>query len=418
MSELNAARPGPVTPRRRWWRFGLPLLVLLIALVLAVVLVQTAPKATRDPVPSQARLVEVRPVTVSDVVTEIEAMGTVIPALEVVLHPQVSGEVLSISDELVPGGRFRKGDELLRIDPADYELAVRQRDSERAQAQSNVSIERGQQVIARREFELLGEPTGGDDSALMLRRPQLAAVQASLAMAEAALERARLDLSRTRIRAPFNAIVQSREVNTGARVTPVSTLATLVGTDRYWLELAVPVDQLRWLQIPGVTGSTGSAVRIYNETAWGAERFRRGRVIRLAGDLEPESRMARVLVAVDDPLALQTDAGAVPVLLLNSYARAIIEGQTLSGVVRLDRSLLRDQDRVWVLGEDGRLQIRRVTVAFRGLDSVLVSAGLSAGDQVVVTDLTVPVDGMPLRRATSPSPPTAPAVSPPVPAHE
>jgi RND family efflux transporter MFP subunit len=352
------------------------------------------------------------------VVTEIEAMGTVVPALEVVLQPQVSGEVLSISDELVPGGRFRKGDELLRIDPADYELAVRQRDSERAQAQSNVSIERGQQVIARREFELLGEPTGGDDSALMLRRPQLAAVQASLAMAEAALERARLDLARTRIRAPFNAIVQSREVNTGARVTPASTLATLVGTDRYWLELAVPVDQLRWLRIPGVTGSTGSAVRIYNETAWGAERFRRGRVIRLAGDLEPESRMARVLVAVDDPLALQAaDAGA-PVLLLNSYARAIIEGQTLNGVVSLDRALLRDQDRVWVLGEDGRLQIRRVTVAFRGLDSVLVSAGLGAGEQVVVTDLTVPVDGMPLRRETGPAPVAAPAASPSGPAHE
>ncbi len=396
MSELESAEtstPGP----RRWLRTGLPLLVLLAGIGIALVLVETAPKARREPLPSQARLVEVQPVTLSDAVAEIEAMGTVVPALEVVLQPQVSGEVLTINDELVPGGRFRKGDELLRIDPADYELALRQRQSELAQAQSNLRIEQGQQAIAQREFELLGESTAGEDSALMLRKPQLQAVRASLSMAEAALERARLDLARTRIRAPFNAIVQSREVNAGTRVTPNSTLATLVGTDRYWLELSVPVDQLQWLQIPGVTGKAGSTVRIYNESAWGKERFRRGRVIRLAGDLENEGRMARLLVAVDDPLGLQPAHADAPILLLNSYVRTVIEGKTLTGVIRLDRSLLRGEDRVWVMGADGRLQIRNVAIPFRGADSVLVTDGLAAGEQLVTTDLAAPVEGMVLR---------------------
>jgi len=340
-----------------------------------------------------------------------------VPAREVVLQPQVSGEVLTISDELVPGGRFRKGEQLLRIDPADYELAVRQRESELAQARSNLKIEQGQQVIARSEFELLGEPTAGEDNALMLRKPQLESVRASVATAQATLERAKLDLARTRIRAPFNAIVQSREVNTGTRVTPVSKLATLIGTDRYWLELSVPVDQLQWLEIPGISAGQGSAVRVYDEAAWGPDKFRRGRVIRLAGDLENEGRMARVLVAVDDPLALQPEHAGAPVLLLNSYVRAVIEGRTLSNVARVDRALLRGEDQVWLMGSDGRLQIRTVTIPFRGPHSVLVSEGLAAGERLVVTDLSAPVEGMALRTGDSETPalPREPPAGQPVP---
>jgi len=390
---------------RRWLRILPPALVVLGGIVIAMMLVETAPKAKRDPAPTQARLVQVRPVTLGDTVADIEAMGTVVAAREVVLQPQVSGEVLQISDELVPGGRFRKGEELLRIDPADYELAVRQRQSELAQAESNLKIEQGKQAIARREFELLGQSDKGEDNALMLRKPQLDSVRASLATARAALERAKLDLARTRIRAPFNAVVQSREVDTGTRVTPASKLATLIGTDRYWLELSVPVDQLQWMAIPGMGAvGPGSPVRIYNESAWGAGAFRHGRIIRLAGDLEKEGRMARVLVAVDDPLALEPQNAGAPVLLLNSYVRAVVEGKTLHNVARVDRALLRGEDHVWVMGADGRLQIRRVTVVFRAPDSVLISKGLAAGDKLVVTDLSAPVAGMALRTAESGSP--------------
>ena len=385
------------TPSRRRLRFILPLLALLIGAGIATALVTTAPKARREPAARQARLVEVLPVVREDVVAEVEAMGTVVPAREVMLQPQVSGEVLQISDELLPGGRFRKGEELLRIDPADYELALRQRESELAQAQSNLRIEEGQQAIALREFEMLGDSTPGENNALMLREPQLQAVRASVAQAQAVLDRARLDLQRTRILVPFNAIVQSRDVNAGTRVTTASRLATLVGTDQYWLELSVPVDQLRWLTFPGGGEQTGSEVRIYNEAAWGSDRFRLGRVIRLAGDLESEGRMARVLVAVDDPLALQADHVDMPVLLLNSYVRVVIEGKTLRNVAQVDRAWLRDQDRIWIRDAEGRLRIRAVTIPFRSRDRVLISEGIATGEQLVTTDLSAPVEGMALR---------------------
>ena len=84
-------------------------------------------------------------------------MGTVVPAESVTLQPQVDGEIVFVSDDLEPGGLLSAGDELLRIDPRDYELAVLQRESEVAQAQSTLRLEQGQQSIAKREFELLSE---------------------------------------------------------------------------------------------------------------------------------------------------------------------------------------------------------------------------------------------------------------------
>ena len=217
---------------KRIVHIAVPLLVIVIGIVIAVSLVKTGPKASRKPPVKQARLVEVTPLSIGTVSTEIEAMGTVVPARKVELHPQVSGEIIKVSEQYVPGGLFRAGDEILQIDPKDYVLAVKRRESEVAQAMSNVKIEQGQQIIAQRELEMIGEAIDEKNNDLILRKPQLESVQAQLSLAQATLEQARLDLQRTRIHAPFNSIVISRSANIGSRVLNSTLLATLVGTLR------------------------------------------------------------------------------------------------------------------------------------------------------------------------------------------
>jgi len=383
--------------RSRWFRRLAPAFMLLAGVVVAVVLLQSGPSAKREPPPRQARLVEIQPVVTGNARTRIDAMGTVVPAESVALQPQVEGAVVFVSDELEPGGLLHAGDELLRIDPRDYELAVLQRESEVAQAQSLLRLEQGQQSIAKREFELLGESMQDDDRDLVLRKPQLESVRAQLALARASLEKANLDLQRSQVRAPFNAIVESADVDVGARVTTASTLATLVGTDTCWLEVSVPVRDLQWISIPRGDGVTGSGVRISNRAAWGEEGWREGRVIRLASDLGRDGRMARLIVEVDDPFTLRPENSGKPVLLMNSYVSVAIEGRELEQVATIDRQHLHDGDRLWIMGDDDALEIRKVDIAFRGQDQVLVTAGVKAGERLVVTDLAAPVAGMPLR---------------------
>ena len=375
----------------------MPFIVLLAGGIAAFALMHSGPSAKREPPLPQARLVETRPVVIGDERIRIDAMGTVVPEDSVTLQPQVSGEVIFVSDELEPGGLFTAGDELIRIDPRDYELAILQRESEVAQAQSALRLEQGQQSIAKREFELLNETLQDDDRELVLRKPQLESVRAQLALARARLEQARLDLQRSRVRAPFNAIVQSSPVDVGSRVTTASILATLVGTDSCWVEVSVPVRQLQWIDIPRSTGMPGSRVRISSPAAWGEKAFREGRIVRLAGDLEDEGRMARLLVEVDDPFNLRPENRGKPVLLMDSYVSVRIEGRQLKQVARIAREHLRDGDRLWILDDNATLEIRKVDVVFRGKDHFLVANGIRAGDQLVVTDLAAPVAGMLLR---------------------
>jgi len=271
------AASDPQRPPHRWRRLmatglkvALPIALLVGGGGLAVGLMETGPKAARQAPTRQAKLVEVTPVRVDRATVTVHAMGTVTADRQVDLRPQVGGRVSWVSDEFMPGGILGAGDPLLRIDPKDFELVVRQKAAALATAESNLKIEQGQQSIAKREYELLGETIKPEDRELVLRQPQLATVQAAVDTAKSTLEQARLDLARTHVTAPFNAVVQSRDVNLGTQVSTTTSLTTLVGTDAYLVEVAVPVDQLKWLRVPHKNGEAGSAVRV-NESRLGAE---------------------------------------------------------------------------------------------------------------------------------------------------
>ncbi len=448
-------------------------------------MVRTRPKATRRRRPKRAYLVTVAEARRSNEKVVVEAMGTVRPAQQIQLRPQVSGKLVVVSPECVPGGVFRQGDLIAKVEAVDYELAVAQREADvrrltaaleqqRAQvavrdsdvaqseatlaqrqsdievreadlakAQAALKLELGQQAVARREYELMGRKLTGLDLELVLRKPQLLtaqanldaaraavrsaraardlaeaarngakamksaaeaavkAAEATLAAAKAALEQARVNLARTELRAPFNAVVLSENVDLGATVSPQTVVATLAGTDTFWVEASVPVDQLRWIIIPRSSGEVGSRVRVYDEAAWGRDVWREGRVVRLLSDLEPQGRMARLLVAVEDPLGLEDPSARRPRLLLGSYVRLEIEGTEVPGVVPLPREHLHEGDKVWVMGDGGKLEIRTVEVAFKGRERVLVSRGLEPGELIVTSPLATPVAGMPLRVAGS-----------------
>jgi multidrug efflux pump subunit AcrA (membrane-fusion protein) len=121
---------------------------------------------------------------------------------------------------------------------------------------------------------------------------------------------------------------------------------------------------------------------------------RSGEVIELLGDLETQGRMARILVAVKDPLGLKDTGQTIRPLLIGDYVRVKIEGSPLSQVFRIPRTALRDNDTIWVVGDDSTLDIRPVKIIWRDSQTVLLDQGLDPGDRVIVSDLAAPVKGM------------------------
>lgn len=385
------------------FRILLPMVVLAGGVAVAFWLMETSPQARPRPQVHNATLVSVTSVDYGPQQTVISGMGTVTAARQVELKPQVSGEIIELNRNLVPGGHFRRGETLLTIDPTDYRLTVRHLTTDVAKAESDLQLEQGNQLIAQKEYKLLGETVSDVEKSLMLRRPQLENLRATLEAAQAKLEQARVDLVRTRIKAPFNAVVQSRAIDVGARASESTVLATLVGTDAYWVKVSVPVSQLRWIRIPQTDGDQGALVRVYDSAAWGDGVFRQGRVVRLEADLEEQGRMARLLVRVEDPLSLSPDNTGQPCMLIGSYVRVEIEGQPVASAASIDREFIRNGNDVWIMEDDGNLSIRTVEIAFRGIDHILVTAGIAPGENLVVSDLAVPVEGMLLRAADTAS---------------
>jgi RND family efflux transporter MFP subunit len=384
---------GGLTRRRR---ILLGLAIVLAGVAMVVVLTWTAPSPqTREP-EQQARLVTVETVKRADRSPDIEAFGEVNPEREVALQPRVSGSVLETTAALEPGNLVDDNELLLRIDPADFALAVEQRKAELEQARAELQLEEGNQVVARQEYEMLDERVSEEEKALMLRQPQMKRALARVSTAQAALEQARLNLQRTRLRAPFDAVVLAREVTRGAQVSSATTVARLAGTEAYRLELSVPVSQLPWINLPRRDGEA-SSVEIFHDGAWTPGASRSGRVLRVRGDLGETGRMARVLVRVPDPLARSEANAGKPRLLLDSFVRASIQGRTLENVIAIDRAWLRSDNQVWVMNAEDELRMRDVEVVLRSAGTVYIRDGLQEGERVVTSSIEVVAEGMPLR---------------------
>lgn len=375
--------------------------ILAIGVAGAVTLIMTRPKPQKEQPILVAPLVEVITVDSGTHRVVLPAQGTIIPAMEIDLQAEVGGRVVWQSPELVPGGHFNRGQAVLTIDRRDHQVAVDQQLAHVDRAKLDLEVEQGRKVIAEKEWALLSGTDGKDANAdngraLALREPQLRTARVALNAAKSGLRRAQLNLSRTTLYAPFAAFVQSESVDTGQLLTPGMRLGKLVCSDTFWVQVSIPVDLISSVQIPK-NDQPGSSARVWQE-ARGKRNERLGQVIRILGDVDPIGRMARLLIEIDDPLALNGDQHAAP-MLLGSYVRVEIEGEELSNVVEIPRKALRNGDTVWVVGSDQRLTIRPVRVDWRRDATVLIGDGLVSGDQVVTSRLSSMVAGMKLRVA-------------------
>lgn len=393
---MNDASKQP--SKRRWLSaiFNALLCVAILAASAAAIVVinQTEPTAQQiNTTRKSAALVETIVVRRGDFSPKLVVLGTVQAAQQIVLSPRVGGQVVELSEEFVPGGMVSQGDLLLRIDPADFENAVSIRESELQQAEASLEIEEGRQNLAEKELALLGESIDETNRALVLRQPQYASIKAEVSAAKAAVRRAKLDFERSSISAPFDAQILSRSVNIGSQVAPGDELGQLVGIEEYWILAAVPVRSLRWVQFPE-KGVSASQVVLRNADAWGPGVERVAQVTRMIGALDEQTRLARVLVTVPDPLGRKSDA---PALILDTLMEVEIEGRLIENVVRLSRDYIRDRDTAWVM-KDGKLEIRECEILFRDAEYAYVSQGLEDGEEVVITTLATVADGVGLRK--------------------
>jgi len=383
----------------------LPIRILKVLLPLVVVvgagLAAYGMFLSRPPVETQAPVivppsVRVQRVTFDSVTLTVASQGTVQPRTSSQLVPEISGPVIEVAPSFAVGGFFEAGDVLLRIDPFDYQQAVITGRSQLAQAELRFAQEEAEAEVARREWQDLGR---GDASALTLRQPQIEDARASVAAAEAALDRAARDLERADVKAPYAGRVQSKDVDVGQFVNKGNTVARIYAVDSAEIRLPLPDEELAYVDVPlsyrGATRRSSPRVTISSNFA-GREHTWEGRIVRTEGEIDPVSRMVHVVAEVRDPYAPGSDPRRPP-LSSGMFVEAEITGATVNDVVVLPWAALRGRSQVLVVDDANRLHFRDVEILRSTSEEVIIRAGLTEGEKVCISPLDTVTDGMVVR---------------------
>ncbi len=380
------------------FRIVLPIAIIAAGFMVMKTLImhRKAPQKVRPHV--QGILVQTVTATPADCPIEVWGTGTVKPRKKVDIVPEVSGKIISISPNFVQGGVFSKGDELFRIEPIDYEVMLEKAKASLAAARLSLEIEKTRGDIARKEWNNIKASDDDSEPPLTLRKPQLKQAEAALAAAEAEVRLARMNLERTRVRAPFNCVVTDENIDVGQYLKQGTKVGTLTGTDMAEIVVPVSIDDLEFIKIPGVGGVKDGARAEVSVQARDRTYRWQGKVVRLLGDVDPKSRMFRVVVDVPKPFKCRKAGTECNVRLAEwLFVDVNFHCGTLHNVYALKRDLIRNNETVWVMDKNSRLEIKKVNVIRYQRDTAIVDRGIEPGDRIVTTSITGAADGMLLR---------------------
>lgn len=335
----------------------------------------------------------------SDVVTlSVQAEGEVRPKTEIDLIPQVSGRIVGISESFAEGAEFDPGETLIKIDDTNYVIAKTRAEANVAAAK--VALQREHANAKIKADHWLDKDTKGQPSEYALNKPQVQEAEAMLAAAEADLREAKLNIARTEINVPFLGRVREKLVGIGQYVTAGTRLGRVFSTDVVEVRLPLSDTQLAELNLPiGFMADASNAPQVQFSANVGNKQLNwTGRIVRTNAAMDQTTRMVYAIAEVDDPYGLGSDAGSP--MAVGMFVKADIAGVNSQAAMVLPRLALRNANKVYVINDENRLEIRTVDVLSTSPETVLVTDGVKPGDKVVTSTIPVAIDGMEVRAIT------------------
>ncbi len=428
---------GRFASRKAWRTIAACLAVIVGGLVASGVLTSMKEPPPQTPPEEMILRVTAAVVQPEDVVVSITSFGEVRTLNTVDVAAEVAGRVVNRHPSLEVGGLIPAGEVLFEIDRRDYEARVAQAEANLAMQQDTLDRLRKQfeidrsrlgtlnrsRDLAQSEFERqrelfqvdeVGTKSGVEQSeraylsakdmaeqlaqAVALYPTRISEAENAMETARASLDLARLSLDRTVVRAPFDARVKSRRVETGQYVAPGTPLLTLA--EDSLLEISVPLDSREAANFLRFDArAAGDAASWFNhlepvpcEIRWTEDKGNhvwQGNLNRVER-FDEATRTVTVAVRVEGEGARSADPDRLP-LVEGMFCEVTVEGRTVQGVYRLPSTAVNFEGTVCRVVE-GRLKTTPVERAFIRGEEVFISAGLNPGDTVITTRLVDPLD--------------------------
>ncbi len=370
-------------------------IILLLGVGGVAVVTSLKPEAEKTDEPRAGLNVFSEPVRSGTLTLSVEAQGEVRPKREIAVAPQISGRVSYVSPDFIDGGFIKRGQVLVRVEAADYELAVVRARSGVASAEQRLARELAESELAIKDIEDLGL---SDASPLARREPQLAEARASLDAAKAQLQDAELALRRTAVFAPFDGRVRERMVDIGQVVAPGQSLGRIFGNDVVEVALPLKDAEMGRLGLPlafAASAENPGPKVVFTATVGGEPRTWTGEVVRTGAAINSQTRQINVIAELVDPFGKGSDNGTpmAPGLFVN----AMIEGETVDRVLIAPRAALRGENSLYIGDpKTGKLSIRTVDLVYTDRDGAYFHTGAEEGELAITSPIQAAFDGMSL----------------------
>ena len=376
-------------------RVLMPIGILLGSIVITVVLIRNPTRVSESApeiIPISVRVAEVRSESVQ---LFIESQGKAQAARQASLSSNVQGPVAWVSPSLEAGAYVKAGEPLLRLELADFETAVAR--SRATYEQASAEAEFAAADLAR--ITQLAAKRLASESELQNAERAATVTSARLADAEAALEQSELDAERSILRAPFNAVVASRDVELGQFVNRAQSVAVLFDADSVDVRVPLAIRQLGYLDVPmGFRGEFESvqAPRVELVGSYGGKQYIwEGKLLRTEATIDPNSNTVQSIIRIEQPTA---DLGGETIPLpIGLFVEARIAGKLVEDIISLPRSAIRNNSQVLVVDAENKMYYRDVDIFRLEQDRVLISGGLVAGEKISTSAIQAVDDGMSVR---------------------
>lgn len=380
--------------------------------------------------------VDVLRVASQSISVNITGYGQVRSLNSVTISAEVAGQVQAIHPHLEVGEVIPAGELLFRIDTRNYAASLAQSEAEVGQWTSvldrlkkQYAIDRARlktlernRDLAKAEFDRINDlflkhsvgtlsgvdraeqafNAAQDQSAQMaqavsLYTTRLKESQSSLAGAKARRQQSQANLDRCQVRAPFTGRLTQADVEMGQYLAPGQGLITIA--DDTVLEIQVPLDSRdvrKWLRFkeapqPSTYAWFGQPEAVTCKIRWTEDKQGHewnGALHRVV-TFDQKTRTVTVAIRVDRAGPLSENKG-LP-LVEGMFCEVDIPGRKLEQVFQVPRVAVSFKNTIFT-AKDQRLKTVSVEVARADNDFAYITAGLSDGDQVIVTRLVDPLE--------------------------
>jgi len=377
MSNQTHTLPPMGAQENKKRRLILPVIVVIgVTLILVVFMNKFKPVEQEKDDEIIIPVVEVISIDPIDYNIPIKTEGMVMPQTSISFASEIAGKVISVSENFSNGGKFKKGDVLVKVDPKDYELSITRAKANVSSAQASLYLEQAKSDLARNDWKKYGKQ--GEPSALNLNLPQVASAKAALDGAKADLNLAQRNLDKTKVIAPFDGVIFSKSVDVGQFVNTGMSLATIASTEVAEIRVSLSDEQL--IQSGLSDSIQNTQVSISSEELKDIQWI--GKVKQIEAQRDSRTLMNYVIIEIEQPFTQQEMA-----LRFNTFVTVEFAGKNLVGVFPINREFMLLNNRIKLLDSDLKLNIQEVKVVYSNDESLFISEGLKSSDKVITTQL-------------------------------